>query len=217
MVRSFLLIGEQKALLIDCGVTPDDFLSLIRTVTDLPVMVALTHADVDHICNVEQFQTVHLHNDDAHLVLHRFPSMEDRLAFLNEGDQIDLGGTILEVLHIPGHTHGSIAFLNRAERYLIPGDSVSYTAVYLFGSTRNLPDYMRSLKRLQEMTGFDSLYPSHEEAPIPAAAIGQQLQVCEGILDGSIEPELPTMDHQKQAGAKLYRKGPCSILYAPND
>ena len=142
--------------------------------------------------------------------------LDEHLSFLKDGDLIDLGGTVLEVLHIPGHTHGSIAFLNREDRYLIPGDSVSYAEVYMFGNTRNFSDYVNSLKRLQEMTGFDFLYPSHEEAPIPISAISQQLVVCEGILDGSIVPQTPDAPHVKDSGAKLYRKGPCAIYYAPS-
>lgn len=40
------------------------------------------------------------------------------------GDRIEAGPLVLEVLHLPGHTAGSVAFLARAERLLFSGDSV---------------------------------------------------------------------------------------------
>jgi len=215
VVRCFLLIGSEKALLIDCGVTPDDLPGLVRTVTDLPLLVALTHADGDHTVNVNRFPCIQMHEDDMHLVLRRYQDAEIEIQNLNDGDQIDLGGLVLDVLHIPGHTHGSLAYLNRSEHYLIPGDSVDYAPVHMYGTHRNFPDYMRSLKRLKDLGGFDCLYSSHAELCLPASAVSQQLQVCEGIQDGTIPGQAPIPEHLKKTGAKLYRKGPCSVYYTP--
>lgn len=44
-------------------------------------------------------------------------------AFLVEGDAIDLGDRSLEVLHVPGHTQGSIALLDQADGTLFSGDA----------------------------------------------------------------------------------------------
>lgn len=43
---------------------------------------------------------------------------------LEGGETLDLGGTAWEVLHIPGHSAGSIGLYNRQEKILIPGDTV---------------------------------------------------------------------------------------------
>jgi hydroxyacylglutathione hydrolase len=43
---------------------------------------------------------------------------------LNGGETLDLGGTAWEVLHIPGHSAGSIGLYNRRDKILIPGDTV---------------------------------------------------------------------------------------------
>ena len=43
---------------------------------------------------------------------------------LEGGDMLNLGGTEWEVLHIPGHSPGSIGLYNRPEKILIPGDVV---------------------------------------------------------------------------------------------
>lgn len=42
--------------------------------------------------------------------------------WLQEGEQIEIGGTPFDVLHCPGHSPGSIAFINRNLKFAIVGD-----------------------------------------------------------------------------------------------
>ena len=43
---------------------------------------------------------------------------------LHEGEHITAGVYDFEVIHIPGHTYGSIALLDRKRKLLLPGDTV---------------------------------------------------------------------------------------------
>jgi len=43
-------------------------------------------------------------------------------AWLQEGQQIDIGGVPFDVLHCPGHSPGSVAFVNRDLKFAIVGD-----------------------------------------------------------------------------------------------
>jgi hydroxyacylglutathione hydrolase len=43
---------------------------------------------------------------------------------LQDGEKLSIGGLNWEVLHIPGHSLGSIALYNRSDKVLIPGDVV---------------------------------------------------------------------------------------------
>ena len=43
---------------------------------------------------------------------------------LKEGETLDIGGLSWEVLHIPGHSAGSVALYDRVQKVLIPGDVV---------------------------------------------------------------------------------------------
>ena len=64
------------------------------------------------------------------------------------GDIIDLGDRQYEVLHLPGHTHGSIALLDRANRELFSGDVV-YDDFLLDDLHESDPeDYRRSMDLL---------------------------------------------------------------------
>jgi hydroxyacylglutathione hydrolase len=41
---------------------------------------------------------------------------------LNEGDKISIGNTILSIIHVPGHSPGSICFYQELSKILITGD-----------------------------------------------------------------------------------------------
>ena len=59
--HAYLLAGTKRALLIDTGLGVCDLFSTVRSLTFLPVTVALTHAHWDHIggCNVSPAPWVH--------------------------------------------------------------------------------------------------------------------------------------------------------------
>ena len=101
-VFSDLLIGEEKALLIDTGYGLEDLAGLIKELTSLPLMVVNTHGHVDHTCGNDQFpQGVYLHPADfalcrehtghlrRSLVLdfaHHFPAPQGEIDVLGEKD-----------------------------------------------------------------------------------------------------------------------------------
>lgn len=60
----FLLIGAERALLIDCGMGIGDLRGAVEMLTDKPVTVALSHGHVDHTGNARQFPEVWLHPAD---------------------------------------------------------------------------------------------------------------------------------------------------------
>ena len=59
-VRSFLFVGEQEALLVDC-LLDGDLKALCERITDKPVRVVITHADGDHTGCAGQFDTIYMH------------------------------------------------------------------------------------------------------------------------------------------------------------
>ena len=65
----FLLIGAERALLIDCGMGIGDLRGAVEMLTDKPVIVALSHGHVDHTGNARQFPEVWLNPKDqgAHI------------------------------------------------------------------------------------------------------------------------------------------------------
>jgi glyoxylase-like metal-dependent hydrolase (beta-lactamase superfamily II) len=81
---------------------------------------------------------------------------------LNGGERLEIGGMIWDVLHIPGHSAGSIALHNKTDKILIPGDVVY--ADYAIGRFdlhgADPAKHRESLFRLAELE-VDVLLPGH--------------------------------------------------------
>jgi hydroxyacylglutathione hydrolase len=81
---------------------------------------------------------------------------------LKEGDKLDMGGLSWEVLHIPGHSAGSIALYDRNQKVLIPGDVVyadyAIGRFDLHGAEGSV--LAKSLLRLADLE-VDTLLPGH--------------------------------------------------------
>jgi len=81
---------------------------------------------------------------------------------LKEGEKLDMGGLSWEVLHIPGHSAGSIALYERSQKVLIPGDVVyadyAIGRFDLHGAEASV--LLKSLLRLAELE-VEILLPGH--------------------------------------------------------
>lgn len=188
MVRQFLFTGEGEALLVDTGFAHSHVLEAVRTVTDAPVKVILTHADIDHAGGLSDFGEAWLHEKDWHLVQGKV-----KLHPLKEGDVFTCGDYRLETIEIPGHTYGSVAFADRAKKLLLPGDSVQKEGpIYLFGKHRSVSQYVESeAKLLAQAADFETILPCHHACPIGPEWIGRNLEDARALKAGQLpsEPE----------------------------
>lgn len=94
---------------------------------------------------------------------------------LNDGDMIKIGNGTLQVLHVPGHSPGSVALYDAADGFVIAGDVLFRSSI---GRT-DLPggDYATLIKSINDklMTLPDDtvVYPGH--GPATKIAIERQL------------------------------------------
>lgn len=192
MVRQFLFTGEGEALLVDTGFAHSQVLAAVRTVTDAPVKVILTHADPDHAGGLGDFGEAWLHEKDWPLVKGNV-----KLHPLQEGDVFTCGDYRLETIEIPGHTYGSVAFVDRAKKLLLPGDSVQKEGpIYLFGAHRNVGLYVESERKLLDRAAeFETILPCHHACPIGPEWIGRNLEDAVALKAGQLpstpEPGMP--------------------------
>ena len=193
-VQMFLVEGEDFALLIDSGFGGGDLASIVKSITDKPIKLLNTHADKDHIAGNPQFGTPYMHPSEVDYAMQKNPDiMKGDFLPVWEGDIFDLGHRKFEVILIPGHTPGSIALLDRANKVLISGDSLSYSPIFMFGPGRNIHAYITSMQKLQAIGGFETVLPSHGPIPIDANTILPKLiegalKLKEGALMG-VKPE----------------------------
>lgn len=59
-----LIVGHDRALLLDTGLGNFDMMSIVRRITDKPVMLVLSHAHSDHMGGLGQFQKIYIHPAD---------------------------------------------------------------------------------------------------------------------------------------------------------
>ena len=204
-VRQFLIVGEQQALLIDTGFEDSGVYQAVREVTDLPVQMLLTHGDRDHTGGLKDFGSCYLNQKDWHL-LDSGIEVKD----LREGDIFRCGDFCLEVLEIPGHTYGSVAFLDREKKLLLPGDSVQKEGpIFMFGAHRNLDLYIESQKKLCGIADQAvTILPCHHDCPIGPEYMEKNLKdaidLRAGILKGKKHPFMPCYSYKGRWTEFLY-------------
>lgn len=60
----FLLIGTEKAMVIDCGMGIGDLRGAIEMITDKPLITVISHGHIDHTGNGRQFDEIWMHPAD---------------------------------------------------------------------------------------------------------------------------------------------------------
>lgn len=186
-VRFFLLEGTEKAVLIDSGASCPNAAALAGSLTSRPLLLLNTHGDGDHTSGTAAFSEIHMHAlDYTHCGIRaRYP--DTALAEVKDGDRIELGDRPLRILHIPGHTRGSIAVLDEKARTLYAGDSVQKGHIYMFGDKREPDSYERSLDKLIALTAeYDRIYASHDEFCVPKDYAGKVKEVWKQVRSGSL-------------------------------
>ena len=210
----YLIEGRDSALLIDTGIGSANLNAFINILTSLPVIVVNSHSHPDHSGSNHQFAKVYAHPDDFNML--RFfgtPDMRrnttnamgggrvpDSLRFhirdslyypvlapVNDGKIFDLGDRKIEVVHVPGHTPGSICLLDHKDKVLYTGDNDN-TLVWLHPQDAlPLDVYLKSLQKLlRREKEFTTLFPGHGDA-IEKGFIKEQIACAEQIIGGKCE------------------------------
>ena len=130
--------ATKRAVVIDPG---GDLSDIARAIAQAAVTVEkiwLTHGHIDHVGGAAELKAklnVPIegpHRNDLFLLENVVESARmfgisnaanvtpDR--WLNEGDQVEIGELTFDILHCPGHSPGSVAFINTDQHLAIVGD-----------------------------------------------------------------------------------------------
>ncbi len=182
-VRFFLLCGTDRAALVDTGMNTRDARKIAEGLTDLPLILINTHADIDHISGNAAFEEIYM--SPAEEDHYRESGGLGKVIPVKENDVIDLGGRPLRIIDIPGHTNGSIAILDESSRVMISGDTVQDGIIFMFGEQRDMGKYCASLRHLKEFAGrYDEIYPMHGTLSVKPDLIDKLLDGAGQIIRG---------------------------------
>lgn len=84
-------------------------------------------------------------------------------ALINEGDVIDLGNRHFEVLHLPGHSPGSVGLWEAAAGILFSGDAIYDGPLLDELPESNIAQYIKTMKRLREIP-INVVHAGHEQS-----------------------------------------------------
>ncbi len=204
-VGMYLVLGGKKAVLIDTGYGICGLREYVETFTKLPVSVFLTHGHIDHAFGIFEFDQVYMHPQDQVVYeeqrepkfrkkfLSLLPSHEEfrmqeevQVSFqaLSDGQRFDLGGVHVRIIHVPGHTAGTVMFLIEEERAIVFGDACGPGTLILEDAAATISEYKAALLRVKEIEdAYDMVLRCHGSCVSDKDILDHVLDVCNRILE----------------------------------
>lgn len=182
--------GRDIDLVIDTGMGLDPLKQWLMQETNRPVKAIVTHSHFDHSGCLHEFDVRMGHRAEADILalptnrttvfdgawtrigivdLNQHPDYSPqsysikaaRLTdYLDEGDVIDLGDTVYQILHLPGHSPGSIGLWDKTNKVLFSGDALYDGELLdtLYHSDKQV--YLQTLERIESL-GAEVFHAGH--------------------------------------------------------
>lgn len=207
-----LVIGSKRAALIDTGLGLADLREFVERITPLPVIVLNTHGHLDHVGANQLFDMSYLGKEDEATMLSSnragrlqgysefmagntamiefaktsmVPDKPFKYGFVKDGDRIDLGGIEIEVVGFPGHTPGSLAYVDRRHKVAFTGDSMLFRV--LLNDRAKLAQWADSVRAFAARTqGIDTIINGHQWEPFHRSDIDEELALADAIQKRTI-------------------------------
>jgi glyoxylase-like metal-dependent hydrolase (beta-lactamase superfamily II) len=239
-VISYLIVGDDKAVMFDTGNGIGDIRAIVDSLTTLPVVVVNSHAHFDHVGGNYQFDTIvsidtaygrehanGLPNEDVRIELspealcrdlpgettqdaHAIHRYAEKITWVEDGHTIDIGGHVLEIMHAPGHSPGSIALLDRQRGYVWTGDTYYPGPIWLIAPSTDFAAYRESIRRLAELApDFRHVFPAHniliDDPGVLIRARDAYEKIVGDELEGKYDAELGALHYEFDGFSFLMR------------
>lgn len=217
----YLVEGDSAAVLIDTGTSIRDLDKVAARLTGKPLKVVLTHGHPDHAGNIAPFAEVYMHPADTvldgALGTRIFKDYKGTLRPLADGDTFSLGNRRLDVVHVPGHTPGSVALVDYDNHMAFTGDAFGSGQLWMqLAPQMPFDTLIESCGRMTEIMadrGVDKLYVGHYPYLKRPLGIDYLIDVnlaARMIDSGDTAAATPFGDD-----ARLLRHGSAEIVFHP--
>jgi len=216
-VISFLIVGEKRAVLFDTGLGIGDIKPVVAGLTALPIVVLNSHTHNDHVGDNWEFSEIYGMDTEftrmdskgstvdaqAELtpdsICGQLPARFDAKAYatrpfhitrwIHDGDSVDLGGRVLQVIATPGHTPDAICLLDRKNGLLFTGDTYYPAPIWLYRPETDLDAYVHSVERIAALAPqLHLLLTSHNVPVAEPSELPKLLVAIKKVRSGKAQP-----------------------------
>jgi glyoxylase-like metal-dependent hydrolase (beta-lactamase superfamily II) len=232
---SYLIVGDNRAMLFDTGMGISDIRKVTAELTRLPIVVLNSHTHDDHVGNNWQFEIIY-GMDTGFTRKNARGSREDAQAevtpdqicghlpetfdpktyatrpwkitsFAHDGDRIDLGGRSLKIIATPGHTPDSISLFDSANGLLFTGDTYYPGTIWLYRPETDLAAYGTSIRRLAALAPQVKMVLGAHNFPVAPPSVLPHLVTAFEAVRAHKVPATPT-----SVGKVIYKVDDISFL-----
>lgn len=220
-VQSYLVNGSARSALIDTGMGFRDIRDAIQPLLREEVIVLNTHWHFDHVGGNVLFDQRGISSIERPLVekgwgnstlmdLHIESCLSQGIPLpsgfvpeeyeipgtnptfeIKDGDRFELGERVLQAISTPGHTRGSVSFLDSSTRSLFCGDWIDKGTLFAHFEDSDLDEYVGSLRKVAAREKeFDVFYPGHGRYPLDKTFLAAVRDGFEEIKAGRLRPGL---------------------------
>ncbi|WP_341805184.1 MBL fold metallo-hydrolase [Nocardioides ochotonae] len=162
--------GADRAVVVDPGPVTDGHLDRLLAEVGEVGLVLLTHHHFDHSEVAEE-----LARRTGSAVRAFDPAYCFRGEPLGDGEELDVDGLRLRVLHTPGHTADSVSFVLPEQRALLTGDMVlgrgTTVVAHPDGQLGPYFSSIETMRSLVEAGEIDTVWPAHGPVLEDAGAV----------------------------------------------
>lgn len=220
IANCYLLIGENKALLIDSGDGVGDIGSTVASLTNKPVSLLLTHNHCDHSGGRYYFTEYFVESDDRKLIYRILSSRLASKSIAKEHKElvptpklckkrhhfphqigigsdftINLGNRLVRTHKVGGHTRGSIIILDERTKTMFAGDNICPWLWLQLPGCESLSKWLTATKTILSYAKTYKAYSGHGDGLTSYEAIEGLIKYCEKILS---EAKYGKFDHEKK-------------------
>jgi glyoxylase-like metal-dependent hydrolase (beta-lactamase superfamily II) len=152
------LINDGVKVLVDAGCAYDGEVNI----------VLITHGHHDHVSCLKGILDknpdceVYIHIKDLELLSDNGIEITDNFKALYEGKTtIETGKYKLQVIEVPAHTKGSVAFWDEEHKILFSGDTIFQDAIGRTDFPHSLPDFIENAVAILIGLDFELVLPGH--------------------------------------------------------
>jgi hydroxyacylglutathione hydrolase len=166
--NEYLLINQGEAATIDVSASCDEVLELLRREKLSLKFLLITHAHRAHLTALPKLRaetgaTFCLCKDDYDLLKTSGVQIEPDI-FIKDNAKLELGDSVIRVLHTPGHTRGSLCFYVKDAKTLFSGRTLEKDGYGTIWGPTDMSYMLLSLKRLNSNISSAIVYPGRGES-----------------------------------------------------